>query len=240
MQVLFGRQYVIVLTYIVVSYNVALMMKKRLSRADSRERTAQRLLDAAERLIARRGLDATSVEEIAEAAGYSRGAFYSNFKSKEDLFFEVLRRDQERTSARFAAVIDDALPLEQVQSRMRQIYQTLYDDGNSFLTWTEARMLSARDAKFRVKLTALIAQRRDFAVRLIEFLCRRAGVTASLPLEALAMGLISLTEGVRLFVASCPHEMPRDVAESILKHFVDSAMLQQAATATGTKPAGAR
>ncbi len=217
------------------------MMTKRLSRADSRERTAQRLVDAAERLIARRGLDATSVEDIAEAAGFSRGAFYSNFRSKEDLFFEVLRRDQERTNARFARALDETLPLEQVQARIREIYAALYDDGDSFMTWTEGRMLSARDARFRARLADLIAQRRDFVVRLIEYLYRRAGATASLPLEALAMGLISLTEGVRLFVASCPHEMPRDVAESILKHFVDSATLRPpAAAGAGAVLAGGR
>jgi AcrR family transcriptional regulator len=204
------------------------MTKKRLSRADSRERTARRLLDAAERLIARRGLDATSVEDIAEAAGYSRGAFYSNFKSKEDLFFEVLRRDQERTNARFAGVLDEALSLEQVQARIRELYASLYSDGDSFMAWTEGRMLSARDAKFRAKLAALVAERRDFAVKLIEYVYKRAGGIPSLPLEPLAMGLISLIEGVRLFVASCPNEMPRDVAESILRRFVDSAMTQVA------------
>jgi AcrR family transcriptional regulator len=51
------------------------MIRKRLSREDSREQTLQRLLDAAEKLIARKGLDAASVEDIAAAAGYSRGAF---------------------------------------------------------------------------------------------------------------------------------------------------------------------
>jgi AcrR family transcriptional regulator len=200
------------------------MAKKRLSRADSRERTAQRLVDAAERLIARRGLDATSVEEIAEAAGYSRGAFYSNFKSKEDLFFEVLRRDQERTNARFAGVLQEDRPLEEVQAHLRKLYAGLYRDSDSFLAWTEGRMLSARDPKFRTRLAALIAERRDFVVKLIDYLARRAGGTLKAPLEPLAMGFISLIEGVRLFLASCPSEMPLDVAESILEYFVDSIM----------------
>jgi AcrR family transcriptional regulator len=215
------------------------MTKKRLSRADSRARTAQRLLDAAERLIARRGLDATSVEDIAEAAGFSRGAFYSNFESKEAVFLEVLRRDQERTYSNFAGVLDEALPLEQVQARIREIYTTLYDNTNSFMTWTEARMLSARDAKFRVKLAALIAERRDFAVEVIEYLHKRAGRTPSLPLEPMAMGLISLIQGLRLVVASCLNEMPRDVAQSILCLFVDSAFLS-VAPGTAAGPTRAR
>jgi len=216
----------VVFKYAFVPYKVDRMARKRLSRADSRERTAQRLLDAGERLIARRGLDATSVEDIAAAAGYSRGAFYSNFKSKEDLFFDVLRRNQERTNARFAGVLDQASPLEQVQARIRELYAALCSDGDSFMAWTEGRMLSARDPNFRERLAALVAQRRDFAVQLIEYLYRRGGHSPSLPLETLAMGLISLIEGVRLFVASCPDQMPREVAESILRDFVDSAMTQ--------------
>jgi hypothetical protein len=156
------------------------------------------------------------------------------------LFFEVLRRDQERTNARFEGVLDKELPLEQVQTRIRDLYAALYDDGNSFMTWTEGRMLSARDPKFRARLSTLIAQRRDFAVKLIEYVYKRAGATASLPLDALAMGLISLTEGVRLLMASCPQEMPRDVAESILKHFVDSATLQRVAAGIGTGPVSGR
>jgi AcrR family transcriptional regulator len=202
------------------------MARKRLSRADSRERTAQRLMDAAQRLIARRGLDATSVEEIAEAAGYSRGAFYSNFKSKEDLFFEVLRRGQQRINARFARALDEARPLDQVQSDLRKLYAGLYQDSDSFLTWTEGRMLSAREPKFRAKLVALIAERRAFVVKLIETLYQRAGGSPKVPVGPLAMGLISLIEGVGLFLASCPSEMPPDAAESILEHFADSVMPQ--------------
>ena len=69
------------------------MKRIRLSREESREQTQRRLLDAAQSVIARKGLAATSVEDIAGAAGYTRGAFYSNFRSKGDLFIELLRRD---------------------------------------------------------------------------------------------------------------------------------------------------
>jgi len=208
------------------------MITKRLTRPGSRERTARRLLDAAERQFARRGLVATSVEDIAAAAGYSRGAFYSNFKGKEDLFLEVLRRDQERTGTRFGGLLNEALPLEQYHARLGQLYSSLFGNPNSFLTWTEGRMLSARDARFRAKLAALVLQRRDLAVKLIDDMYARAGGTPNLPLERMAMGLISLIEGVRLLVASCPDEMTHDGAEAILRLFVDSAV-SQAGLATG-------
>jgi len=215
------------------------MKRKRLSREDSRQLTAQRLVEAAQRLVPRRGLDALSVEDIAEAAGYSRGAFYSNFKSKNDLFFEVLRQDEERTRAQLAAALDDALPPDQVQARILQAYADLYQDADAFMTWTEGRMLSVRDAKFRSKLSALMAERRDFAVKLLQYLYKRTGAVPSVPLEHLASGFIGLIEGVRLFGASCPNEMPPQVAESILKLFAD-AVLQQVMQPAGASSARRR
>lgn len=181
-------------------------------------------MEAAQRLIPRRGLDALSVEDIAEAAGYSRGAFYSNFKSKNDLFFEVLRQDEERTRAQLAAALDDALPPDQVQARLLQAYAALYKDAEAFMAWTEGRMLSVRDTKFRAKLATLMAERRDFAAKLLESLYKRTGAKPSVPLEHLASGFIGLIEGVRLFGASCPNEMPPEVAESILKLFADAVL----------------
>src|ERR1700730_12985354 len=80
------------------------MSRKRLTREDSREQTTQRLLEAAKKLIAKKGLEAASVENIAAAAGYSRGAFYSNFGSKEDLFIDLLRRDHQKSSSKLNAL----------------------------------------------------------------------------------------------------------------------------------------
>ena len=54
--------------------------------------TRLRLIEAAERLFVRRGFDDASVEEISEMAGYSRGAFYSNFDSKDQVFLAVIDR----------------------------------------------------------------------------------------------------------------------------------------------------
>src|SRR5829696_7943378 len=67
-------------------------MKKRLTRAEKRERTYEELISAAERLFIEQGFHATSVDEIALEAGYTKGAVYSNFDSKEDLFFAVYKR----------------------------------------------------------------------------------------------------------------------------------------------------
>ena len=67
-------------------------MTVRLSRMERREKTREDLLNAAETCFVTRGFHATSVDDVAERAGYTKGAVYSNFASKEDLFFGVYQR----------------------------------------------------------------------------------------------------------------------------------------------------
>ena len=66
-----------------------------------REATRQRLLQAAMGEFARHGIDATSVEQISEAAGFTRGAFYSNFEDKDALILALLEETHRATMGRF-------------------------------------------------------------------------------------------------------------------------------------------
>ncbi|HEV2920825.1 MAG TPA: helix-turn-helix domain-containing protein, partial [Actinomycetota bacterium] len=62
----------------------------RQTRAQRRQQTRARLLDAAGQVFARRGFHAATVDEVADAAGYTKGAVYSNFANKEELFLALL------------------------------------------------------------------------------------------------------------------------------------------------------
>jgi AcrR family transcriptional regulator len=198
------------------------MNRKRLTREDSRERTTQRLLAAARKLIAKRGLSATALDDIAAEAGYTRGAFYSNFSCKGELFMELLRRDHEVTSAQLRALRDDSLRLEHIQQRIREIYNQMYRTNETFMNWTEARMLAARDTKFRIKLDALFLERCAEATALIEYLYGRVGIAPPLAPTDVAMGVNSLFEGVTLTMLSSPGHMTSEDAESVLTLFVNS------------------
>jgi AcrR family transcriptional regulator len=200
------------------------MNRKRLTREDSRARTTRHLLAAARKLIARRGLSDTTLDDIAAEAGYTRGAFYSNFSSKGDLFIELLRRDHQATRAQLQALRDDSVPLEHIQQRIREIYSQIYRTSETFMNWTEARMLAARDAKFQVKLDALLLERRAAAAELIEYLYGRVGIAPPLAPTAVAMGVNSLFEGVKLTMLSSPGDMTSADAESVLTLFVNSLM----------------
>jgi AcrR family transcriptional regulator len=85
-------------------------MAVRLSRSERREQTRQELLTAAEACFVTRGFHATSVDQVAERAGYTKGAVYSNFASKEDLFFAVYQRRVERALTEVAPGLRQAGP----------------------------------------------------------------------------------------------------------------------------------
>ena len=71
-------------------------MRTAPTRAQRQARTRTELIDAAERLFSTGGFHATSLDAVADAAGYTKGAVYSNFASKEDLFFAVYERRVDR------------------------------------------------------------------------------------------------------------------------------------------------
>jgi AcrR family transcriptional regulator len=71
------------------------MVRKRLTRAESKTRTRAELLRAANRLFLRDGFVATSLALIADEAALTKGAVYSNFESKEDLFLALLQQADE-------------------------------------------------------------------------------------------------------------------------------------------------
>lgn len=68
------------------------MKNQRFTREQKRQQTRERLLDAATEVFSQRGFHAASVDEVAETAGFSKGAVYSNFDNKEDLFLALFER----------------------------------------------------------------------------------------------------------------------------------------------------
>jgi AcrR family transcriptional regulator len=71
-------------------YTTDMQNRKRLTREESRAQTRLHLLESAQILFARQGFEGTSVDHVTENAGYSRGAFYSNFETMEALLIALI------------------------------------------------------------------------------------------------------------------------------------------------------
>jgi AcrR family transcriptional regulator len=94
------------------------MATRPLSRAERREQTRDDLIAAADRAFVEGGFHATSLDQIAAAAGYTKGAVYSNFASKEDLFFAVYERRADAAEAQLTEALagDPAAGLARIAS----------------------------------------------------------------------------------------------------------------------------
>src|SRR3954464_2176363 len=87
-------------------------MSERWTPERRRERTRDALLDAAIEVFARRGFHGASLDEIAETAGFTRGAIYKHFADKDELLHAACARVNDRTIAQFAALPGAEVPLE--------------------------------------------------------------------------------------------------------------------------------
>src|SRR5579862_6827674 len=93
----------------------SLAARSRTRQTERARATRRKLLDAAKRIFAQDGFEAARLEDIAAGAGYTRGAFYANFDSKEDIFFALLDQwVQERTDAVAAVLRRHKAPSEKL------------------------------------------------------------------------------------------------------------------------------
>jgi AcrR family transcriptional regulator len=126
-------------------------MADRLSRSEQQGRTRAALLDAAGAVFVERGFQGASVEAIAERAGFTRGAFYSNFSSKDELFAELL---QDRVYAAYralaaAAVAADAPPTPRETGELLAAMQADPAGRWMFRLWLEVLAQAGRDEDMR-------------------------------------------------------------------------------------------
>ncbi|WP_246159848.1 TetR/AcrR family transcriptional regulator [Microbacterium rhizomatis] len=155
-----------------------------------RERTRQRLLDAAAEVFAEEGLDAASVEAICERAGFTRGAFYSNFESKDELFFELATRvSNEKLSAVTArlreleASTDRPTHPAEIVGRLLD-FET--DDRLGVLILSEIRNHSLRDATLSASYLAWEDAMSARVARVIEDVARSSGLAPRMSADELA------------------------------------------------------
>jgi AcrR family transcriptional regulator len=164
-----------------------------------RSETRRDLLDAAGRVFARQGLHGASVEAVAEEAGFSRGALYSNFKSKEDLFLALWEERIERRRRELREVMQRAGdPAAGLAPASANIMQTLDRERDWFLLYFEFVLHAARDPEFagrfeRVREQGLAQLAAGIAAGL-----EQAGLDSSLDPADLALALKALSYGLAL------------------------------------------
>lgn len=125
---------------------------ERLTREESRRRTRERLLDAAAEVFNRLGYHGASLEAVAEAAGFTKGAVYSNFATKGELFTALLTRYTEQRLAMQAGILESA-SFEQLADFAGQALARQASEQSSWdLLQVEFWLAAMRDPALRAQL----------------------------------------------------------------------------------------
>jgi AcrR family transcriptional regulator len=189
--------------------------RKAPTRAERKAQTREQLIGAAERLFKRDGFHATSVDAVADAAGYTKGAVYSNFASKEELFFAVYER---RLDARVAQLDRLAADAPSAHAALRAAVDSAgkrSEDGWMavfFEFWAHV----LRHPEHRERFAAL--HRRGLApfVRAIEALAREHDTEPPLPPELLATAHLALGNGLQLERLTRPEEIDMESFQRVM------------------------
>lgn len=169
---------------------------RRLTRAEARRRTRERLLEAAAAEFKRHGYAGASLEAVAEAAGYTKGAVYSNFATKADLFIALIERYIETESELQGRQFEQASIVDVIDSLDAIFTHQVADDPLWVVLQIEFWLAAVRDPAIRERLVTAGRDLQRQAGEGIDTEVAAAGLTPpftgmelSLVLNALATGL---------------------------------------------------
>jgi AcrR family transcriptional regulator len=131
--------------------------KVTVKRQDRAIATRRHLADAARQVFARDGFDPARVEDIAAAAGKTRGAFYANFKDKEDVFFAIFEEDLARDRERVSLQLSEASSAEERIRAMALQLRSVIRDRSRMLLTLEFKQYAIRHPRKQKRLARLHA-----------------------------------------------------------------------------------
>jgi AcrR family transcriptional regulator len=166
-----------------------------------RAMTRRHLLEAAAVVFAEKGFHGATIDEVAKAAGFTKGAVYSNFTSKDDLFLALLDDRSDRQFAVVAEVLDDGPQGREEQApRMRELIRSgaVFSDDTWETLFLEFVLYARRNPDASEKLIARAQRERAFVQQMIESEYAAAGVTAKYDTRELAEISLDLFAGLSI------------------------------------------
>lgn len=196
------------------------MKPERMTRARRKEQTREHLFDAARSTFLDKGLAASSVEDIVEVAGYTRGAFYSNFRGKQELLTELLRRDAEKARTNLQVILDDDGTPEETKARAIAYYSSAHLESDCFPLWVEAQLLASRDSEFGERVHEFRREKLLQVSACIQSLLSQSESALPLEPDALALCLVSLCDGIQFFKMCNPQTVTDQAIQTAIAEIV--------------------
>jgi len=177
------------------------ILNQRLTRRESRALTRQSLVTAARRIFLSRGFHASSLEEIALEAGVTKGAVYSNFAGKGELFLAIFDQHIEERLRAYAADMA-ALPVERLESLARKHARVILAKGGQETRWARLQAEVWAHASDDPELRSALTERRERMLNgvaaLVEKIAEIVGVEFALPPREVARAAGGLARGLML------------------------------------------
>ena len=175
-------------------------MAERWTQERRRQHTRDVLLDAAAEVFAARGFEGASLDEIAETAGYTRGAIYKHFGDKAEMFMAVNERLNERMLEAFRDIADPAVPPSEVDlaAVAKTWRSTLSPDPRTQALGAEFNLYLLRNPEARARVAG---QRRHVAETIAGFIdemAARTGFRTRIPSLTIARIVLASTSGIEI------------------------------------------
>lgn len=196
--------------------------RMRKTREQSQQETRQRLIAAARAMIVRGGIGAVSLRGVCEQAGFTQGAFYSNFSSRDDLLLALMASHLHEEVDKLQQIVRSmaAAPLQSVLATLATPLAALATDTQWSLLGIELQLHAQRDSSFAAAYNETKAgYHTEFAIIIDEIVARYA-LTPALPSLQIAVGLYALWSGL-VVQGTIPGAWPR---EEIFLSFLCAAM----------------
>jgi AcrR family transcriptional regulator len=172
----------------------------RLSREDSRSITQEKLRTAALQEFARWGFGGAAIDKITESAGFSRGAFYANYKSKEDILIDVLKAYNNREIQEWRQFLAMPEDIDTVLDYMRESFTRYLGQADWGMFVIEAQLHAKRNKDFAAKYRGYLNEVNESVRLMLSALYSRAGVAEPPNFGELAVLLRALVVGLSLDV----------------------------------------
>jgi len=200
-------------------------------RQERAEVTRARLIQAAEKIFARDGFEAAKLEEIAAAAGYTRGAFYANFDSKEDLFLALLEREISHRIEKAESLINRFRDPHAKLKAFREFFLTMCQDRRWSLLALEFKLFAVRHPEVKARLAAMNRRLVSSRVGILQNIMEASGRKLPASARSVGISLSAVTHALALEYMLDRSVMPEEDLKKILASYFDSLT---GATSSGT------
>jgi AcrR family transcriptional regulator len=182
----------------------------RLRTRPTRDDTREKLFEAAARVFEEQGIGSASIEAIAAAAGFTRGAFYSNFDSKDELIIAMIEDHVARSIARMHELLAKHRNLADFIDALKRMDRSQQDPlGRSPLLHMEMILFVARAEKRRPELAKRLRARRKLIVDIVENM-KGSGRNGALDPAWTGAIVLAMEDGFRLHRLIDPETTPPD------------------------------